>query len=81
MHVDPSSIVQVLSVELVAATGGGNIGVFSVANITIPANDGPHGVVAFSTSRAATTEVGDNGASVAMLTITRRYMYAKNILE
>lgn len=64
---------QVFSVELVSATGGGNIGIFSVANITVPSNDGPHGVVAFSARMATTTEVGDNGTSVALLTISRRY--------
>ena len=55
------------------ATGGGNIGQFSVANITVPANDGPFGVVSFATSTGITTEEGDSGTSVAMLTVTRRY--------
>lgn len=58
-----------------SATGGGNIGVFSVANITVSSNDGPYGVVAFSASTAATTEVGDNGTSIAILTIFRRHVY------
>lgn len=58
--------------ELVSATGGGNIGTFSVANITVPSNDGPYGVVSFSAPTTTTTEVGDNGTSLAVLTITRR---------
>lgn len=63
---------QVYSVELVSATGGGNIGAFPVANITVPANDGPYGVVAFTTATATTTEAAGNETSVAMLTISRR---------
>ena len=66
-------IVQVFSVELVSATGGGRIGDFSVANITVPSNDAAHGVIQFPAVSALTTEVGDNGTSFAMLTITRRY--------
>ena len=57
-----------------SATGGGNIGVFSIANITVPSNDGPHGVVAFSAPSAVTTEEGDNGTSIATVTIERRYV-------
>lgn len=60
------------SVELISATGGGNIGLFSIANITVPANDGPYGVVSFATARAVTNEEGNNGTSIATLTITRR---------
>lgn len=63
---------QVFSVELVSATGGGSIGTFSVANITIAANDGPYGVVSFSAATSTTTEVGDNETSLALLTIIRR---------
>lgn len=59
--------------ELVSATGGGNIGQFSVANVTVPSNDAPYGVVSFATPVVVTTEEGDNGTSVAMLTVTRRY--------
>lgn len=60
------------SVELANTTGGGNVGRFPVANITVPSNDGTHGVVSFAAVTAATIEVGDNGTSIAMLTITRR---------
>lgn len=63
------------SVELVSATGGGNIGQFSVANITVPANDAPYGVVSFATSRVVTMEPSDNGTSVVMLTVIRRYEF------
>lgn len=72
---------QIYSVELVNATGGGNIGTFSVANITVPSNDGPYGVVAFTTATATTMEVGDNGTSVVMLTISRRYEIIDNMCE
>lgn len=64
------------SVELVNATGGGNIGVFPIATITVVANDGPYGVVAFSAATFATSEVGDNETSSALLTLTRRYHIA-----
>lgn len=64
---------QIFSVVLVSATGGGNIGEFSVALVTVPANDGPYGVVSFQSPTAVTTEVGDSGSSIAMLTIIRRY--------
>lgn len=67
-----SACMQVFSVELVSATGGGSIGTFSVANITVTANDGPYGVVSFSATTITTTEVGDNETSLALLTITRR---------
>ena len=60
------------SVELVSATGGGNIGMFPAATITVAANDGPYGVVAFSAATFATSEIGDNETSLALLTITRR---------
>lgn len=59
-------------VELVGATGGGNIGAASTATLTVLANDGPYGVVSFVAPTAVTTEVGDNGTSVAMLTVIRR---------
>ncbi len=55
------------------ATGGGNIGQFSIANVTVPSNDGPYGVVSFAAPVVVTTEEGDSGTSVAMLTVTRRY--------
>lgn len=57
---------------LVSATGGGNIGAFPVASVTVPSNDGPHGVVSFAARTATAAEVGDSGTSVAQLTITRR---------
>jgi hypothetical protein len=59
-------------VELVSATGGGSIGTFSVANITVAANDGPHGVVAFGVTTQTVPELGDNDTSLALLTVTRR---------
>lgn len=66
---------QVFSVELVSATGGGNIGRVSSRRIIIPSNDGPHGVLSFTARTITTTEVGDNGTSVALLTVTRRYAH------
>lgn len=75
------SLAQVFTVELLNATGGGNIGRFPIATITVPANDGPHGVVAFASPVATTTEVGDNGTSTAMLIVTRRYILWQPIIE
>ena len=59
-------------VELVNATGGANIGSFPMATITVPANDGPHGVVQFSSPVVVTLEVGDDGNSTTSLMVTRR---------
>lgn len=61
------------AVELVSATGGGNLGAFPVATITIPANDGPYGIVSFTTLVTTATEVGDSGTTTSSLTLTRRY--------
>ncbi len=53
-------------------TGGGNLGDFPVSIITIPSNDGPYGVIELATLTSVTTEVGDNGTSLAMLSVIRR---------
>ena len=52
-----------------------------MSNITVPSNDGPHGIVSFATPTAVTTEIGDNGTSIALLTVTRRYKYAQIIVH
>jgi len=62
-------------VELVNATGGANIGSFPMATITVPANDGPHGVIEFFSPAAVTMEVGDHGNTTATLLVTRRLVW------
>jgi len=52
--------VQVVRIQLTDPSNGANIGVSSVAEISIPANDDPYGVVEFSADRITIGEIDTN---------------------
>ena len=51
---------QVVRIQLTDPSNGANIGVSSVAEISIPANDDPYGVVEFSADRITIGEIDTN---------------------
>ena len=62
---------QSFVVQLSTATGGAALQDFTQAVVTILSNDNPFGIVSMRSSSGVTMEIGDNGTSVAMLTVIR----------
>ena len=64
-------IVQIFVVQLTSATGGATLLDYTQATITILGNDNPFGIISLQSPSSMTTEVGDNGTSVAMISVIR----------
>ena len=57
--------------QLTSATGGAALQEYTQATVTILGNDNPFGIISLQSPSAVTTEVGDNGTSIAMITVMR----------
>ena len=66
-----SACIQSFVVQLISATGGAALLEYTQATVTILGNDNPFGVISLQSPSAVTMEVGDNGTSVAMVTVIR----------
>lgn len=57
--------------QLTSATGGAALQEYTQATVTILGNDNPFGIISLQSPSSITTEDGDNGTSVAMVTVIR----------
>ncbi len=73
---------QVFIVRLGGVRGGARVeGSRSTATLTIPENDAPYGVIAFTAATSVAVETRDNGSSVTMVPVVRRLEFctAQNV--
>ena len=66
-----SLYVQSFVVQLTSATGGAALLEYTQATVTILGNDNPFGIISLQSPSSITTENGDNGTSIAMVTVIR----------
>ena len=57
--------------QLSSATGGAALLEYTQATVTILGNDNPFGIISLQSPSSVATEDGDNGTSVAMITVMR----------
>ena len=66
-----SLYMQIFVVQLTSATGGAALLDYTQATITILGNDNPFGIISLQSPSSITSEVGDNGTSLAMISVIR----------